>query len=131
MVKEYSLAEGYYCLKNVLLLKLVKVMWREELGYVVEVVAVSQKVPKDIKDMLLRNDQQYKSDKVHIGYVFMLDAEAVKLDLVLVAPEMVSTIKLLYTSDQSAEGTTVEANIAISMVSDAKSSGGQNAHSKS
>ena len=125
MVQEYKLPEGYYCLRNLLLIKLVHVVYKEQLGYVVELVAVSQKVPKEYKDSFIHNDFLYKRDKVHIASVFVSNEGINELELIKVKEDQLDVIKLLYSSDQSAEGTTVEANQAVSTVSDAKSGGGQ------
>lgn len=130
MVQEYKLPEGYYTYGPHLLVQLIHVVYREKLGYVTRVVAISKKVPKDVRDSFYANDQLYQQDKVHISRVLIGNDELEDKDVLerfkAIKPEELDTIKLLYSSDQSAEGTTVEAEQAVSTVSDAKSSGGQN-----
>ena len=131
MVQEFKLVEGYYTYGPNLLIRLQHVVWQQKLGYVVEVVAMSRKVEKSVRDSFFKSNELYKQDKVHISKVF-IDDEVLALDVEnlqrfkLLRSDEVDTIKLLYTSDQSAEGTTVEATQAVSTVSDAKSGGGQN-----
>lgn len=134
MVQEYKLPEGYYTYGPYLLIRLVHVVYQQKLAYVTQVVAISKKVPKDVRDSFFRNDQLYQQDKVHISKVLIANDELEEKDILErfkpIRPDEVDTLKLLYTSDQSAEGTTVEANTAVSTVSDAKSGGGQNAITK-
>lgn len=126
MVQEFKLPEGYYTFGPHLLIRLHHVVWQAQLGYVVETVAISQKIPKEKRDYFYNVYKLYQKDKVHIFDVFIPNQQFIEKpeDLAqfkLLNSSEVDTIRLLYTSDQSAEGTTVEANKADSTVSDAKS----------
>lgn len=127
MVLEYKYREGHYTLAGLILLEILHIVVDQKVAYVTRVLALSGKVPKESRDKLLEHEDLYLSNKqqyYRLNHVF--EEEMDKLALDYVPPNSLDTIKLLYTSDQSAEGTTVEASNADSTVSDAKNGGRQN-----
>lgn len=125
MVQTPNYTSGYYLLGNRILVQAVLIgnqLLSERQFIAIQVIAVPLAAPKLTKGRLLANDYTF--------YGVTCTAVATPKEFSDMKPRLLDeseleTIKLLY-SDQSAEGTTVEASQADSSVSDAKSGGGQN-----